>query len=158
MLFQNSCWKQEHKKQLKLMPSQHKTSWRPAALIVGSILDPDHFYHPEAAVVVIKRQGGWLTCGVALNDWQVIHLQSGITPTPRKLHYMVLPIIYKLCRLLNINVISSHIKHNSNVSFVLRRQKHRRKTSVMLKIRLTWSIFFVCIFLFLHFLKLKKKT
>lgn len=67
-----------------------------------------------------------LTCGIALNDWQVIHLQSGITPTPRKLHYVVFAVIYKLWRLLDVNVVRSDIEHNSNVPFLLKRQEHRR--------------------------------
>lgn len=75
------------------------------------------------------RQSWWLTCGVALNDWQVIHLQSGITPTPRKLHYMVLPVIYKLWRLLDIYVVCSHVKHHSNVSALLRQKRKKKKTT-----------------------------
>lgn len=74
----------------------------------------------------INRKSVWLTCGIALNDWQVIHLQSGITPTPRKLHYVVFAVIYKLWRLLDVNVVRSDIKHNSNVSFLLEKEKHRR--------------------------------
>lgn len=73
------------------------------------------------------EQKNCLTCGVSLNDRQVIHLQCGITATPCKPHYMVLSIIYKLWLLLNVNVICSHIEYYSNIPFVLQKQGEQRE-------------------------------
>lgn len=60
-----------------------------------------------------------LTCWVALYDWQIIHLQSGITATPGKANYVVLSIIYKLWSFFNVYVIGAHIEHHFDIAFLL---------------------------------------
>lgn len=64
-----------------------------------------------------------LTCGVPLNDWQVIHLQRGITPTPRELHHVVLPVVHKLGLLLDVDVVCAHVEDHSHIALFLKRRR-----------------------------------
>lgn len=93
--------------------------------------------HPvnfSAQAGVVEVLSDVLTCGVALNNRQIIHLQCGIAATSCELHYMVLSIIYKLCFLHDVDVICAHIKYSRNVAIYL--EEKRRETGRNLRLNL----------------------
>lgn len=70
---------------------------------------------------------GVRTCGVALNDWQVIHLQRGITPAPGELHHVVLAVVHELGLLLDVDVVRSHVEDHRHMALLL--QKPEKDTT-----------------------------
>lgn len=60
-----------------------------------------------------------LTWWITLNDWLVVHLESGIATTAREAHNVVLAIIYYDSRLINGDVVCPHIEDDANLSLIL---------------------------------------
>lgn len=67
-----------------------------------------------------------LTWWITLNDWMVVHLESGIATTACEAYNMVLAIIYYDSRLINSDVICPHIEDDTNVSLILHKNKNER--------------------------------
>lgn len=96
--------------------------------------------HPKGSLASLRaedlqsgRKGvfGVRTCGVALNDWHVIHLQRGITPAPGELHHVVLAVVHKLRFLLNVDVVCSHIEDHCHMALFLQEEEKSKKDAVM---------------------------
>lgn len=60
-----------------------------------------------------------LTWRITLNDWMVVHLESGIATTACEAYNMVLAVIYCDSRLIDGDVICPHIEDDSNFSLIL---------------------------------------
>lgn len=77
--------------------------------------------------------GAGPTWRVTLYDGQVVQLEGRIASAAGEPNYVVLPVIDELGALLNVDVISAHIKDYSNVAFVLR---GRGDKSIMMDVTL----------------------
>ncbi len=60
-----------------------------------------------------------LTWRVTLNDWIVVHLESGIATAACEAYNMVLAVINYDSRLIDGDVISTHIEDDTNFPLVL---------------------------------------
>lgn len=67
-----------------------------------------------------------LTWWITLNDWMVVHLQSGIATAACEAYNMVLAVIYYDSRLINGDVICPHIEDDTNFSLILQRTNTQR--------------------------------
>lgn len=92
--------------------------------------------HPKRSFASLRaddlrsgRKGvfGVRTCGVALNDWQVIHLQRGITPAPGELHHVVLAVVHEFGLLLNVDVVRAHVEDHRHMALFLRTDEKSKK-------------------------------
>lgn len=81
---------------------------------------------------------GVRTCGVALNDWQVIHLQRGITPAPGELHHVVLAVVHKLRLLLDVDVVRAHVEDHRHMAVFLKKKDGVMSDGETRYVKLQW--------------------
>lgn len=60
-----------------------------------------------------------LTWWITLNDWMVVHLESGIATAACEAHNMVLAVVYYDSRLIDGDVICPYIEDNTNFPLIL---------------------------------------
>lgn len=60
-----------------------------------------------------------LTWWVTFYNRMAVHLQGGVPATACKAHYMVLAIIDNDGRLVDADVVCSHVEDDANLSFIL---------------------------------------
>lgn len=60
-----------------------------------------------------------LTWWITLNDWMVVHLESGIATAACEAYNMVLAVIYYDSWLIDGDVIRPHIEDDTNFSLIL---------------------------------------
>lgn len=77
-----------------------------------------------------KGMFGVRTCGVALNDWQVIHLQRCITPAPGELHHVVLAVVHGLGLLLDVDVVRPHVEDHRHMALFLQTDEKAKEDAV----------------------------
>lgn len=66
--------------------------------------------------------GAGPTWGETLYDLQVIQLEGCIATTAGETNYVVSPVVDKPGALFYVDIISSNIKHHSNVAIILKRR------------------------------------
>ena len=80
----------------------------------SSLTDPDAQCH-----LSIRHCSISLTWRITLNDWMVVHLESGIATAACEAYNMVLAVIYYDSRLVDGDVIRPHIEDDTDFPLIL---------------------------------------
>lgn len=81
----------------------------------------------SALCYVITHSCVSLTWRVTLNDWMVVHLQSGIATAACEAYNMVLAVIHYDSRLIDGDVIRPHVEDDTDLSLILSRKKQQHR-------------------------------